>query len=152
MAGLSTGKCTMAKDNDAAVDKKEIDGEVVYSHTHSRQGKGGATHLPNGKFAPGNGLGGRLKRDDERAIVSAMNRALPPEKIQQSIEDALMWAYEYKSPKLIMSILQFVVSYRIGTPVQRSISASGKLENLLSQIADMEDSDFDKLEGRLREE
>lgn len=107
-------------------------------------------HTANGKFAPGNVLGGRAKRSDEKAIIAAMDAALPPEKIQQVLTDALAWAYEYKSPKVILSIVQFVVAYKIGQPVQRSVSASGKLETILNRLSTMDEEDFQQVEAAIR--
>lgn len=105
----------------------------------------------DGKFLPGSaGSSGRLKRADEQAVVSAINTALPPAKLQQALEDALEMAYEYKSPKLILAICQFAVSYQIGQPVQRSLSASGKLETLLGRLGDMTDEEFREVEASVR--
>ena len=109
-------------------------------------------HRANGKFAPGNVLGGRGKRSDERAILAALDAALPPEKIQQVLTDALAWAYEYKSPKVILSIVQFVVAYQIGQPIQRSVSASGKLETILNRLSTMDENEFEAVERAIRGE
>ena len=104
-----------------------------------------------GQFVKGNPGGpGRKKRSDERAILAAIDAALPPEKVQQVLTDALAWAYEYKSPKAILSIVQFVVAYQIGQPVQRSVSASGKLENILDRLSNMEDGEFEAVERAMR--
>lgn len=114
---------------------------------------------PNGKerdekglFLPGNRANplGRPKRADERAIIAAMDKALPPDKLSQAIQDALDWAYEYKSWKAILAISQFVVAYQIGQPVQRSVSASGKLENILSRLSAMDESEFEAVERAIR--
>ena len=64
----------------------------------------------------------------------------------------MTWAREYKSPKAALAIAQFVVGYRIGTPVQRSISASGKLESLLSRLGEMDDDEFNQVEAAMRRE
>lgn len=126
--------------------------KMVSSHTPNRQSPGGITHLPNGKFAPANAANplGRPKRADERAIIAAMDKALPPDKLSQAIQDALDWAYEYKSWKAILAISQFVVAYQIGQPVQRSVSASGKLESILSRLSSMDENEFDAVERAIR--
>ena len=109
------------------------------------------SHLANGKFAPGNALGGRAKRTDETAIIKAMDAALPPEEIEKLLKEAIGWAREYKSPKLALAICQFVVSYQIGQPVQRSLSASGKLETLLGKLNTMSEDEFKAVEATIRE-
>ena len=104
-----------------------------------------------GQFVKGNSASpGRKKRSEEHALLAAIDAALPPEKIQQVLTDALAWAYEYKSPKAILSIVQFVVAYQIGQPVQRSVSASGKLENILDRISSMDENEFEAVERAMR--
>ena len=108
-------------------------------------------HRANGQFAKGNTASpDRRKRSEEAAVLSAIDAACPPEELQKLLGEAITWAREYKSPKAVMAIAQFVVGYRIGTPVQRSISASGKLENLLNRISDMDEEEFNTLEAEMR--
>ena len=123
--------------------------KMVSSRPHNPNGTG---RDEKGLFLPGNAANplGRPKRADERAIIAAMDRALPPDKLSEALQDALGWAYEYKSPKLILAIAQFVVSYQIGQPVQRSVSASGKLETILNRLSSMEDGEFDAVERAMR--
>lgn len=84
-------------------------------------------------------------------MLAAIDAACPPEELQKLLSEAITWAREYKSPKAVMAIAQFVVGYRIGTPVQRSISASGKLENLLlSRLGEMDEDEFNVLEAEMR--
>lgn len=114
--------------------------------------KNGTGRDEKGRLLPGtvaNPLG-RPKRADERAIIAAMDKALPPDKLSEALQDALTWAYEYKSPKLILAIAQFVVAYQIGQPVQRSVSASGKLESILSRLSAMDEGEFDAVERAIR--
>ena len=139
----------------------ETDGQMVGATAgkDSEKNVSPRPHNPNGKgrdekglFLPGNAANplGRPKRADERAIIAAMDKALPPDKLSQAIEDALTWAYEYKSWKAVLAISQFVVSYQIGQPVQRSVSASGKLETILNRLSSMEDGEFDAVERAMR--
>lgn len=108
-------------------------------------------HRANGQFAKGNTASpGRRKRSEEHAVLAAIDAACPPEELQKLLTEAMQWAREYKSPKAVMQIAQFVVGYRIGTPVQRSISASGKLENLLNRISEMDEDEFNTLEAEMR--
>lgn len=124
-------------------------GKMVYPDTHSKANKGSFAAAKWKPGQSGNPLG-RAKRADERAIIAAMDKALPPDKLSQALQDALEWAYEYRSPKLILAIAQFVVAYQIGQPVQRSVSASGKLENILSRLSAMDDGEFDAVEAAIR--
>ena len=126
----------------------ENSGKNVSPRTRSIVRNGG-TLTPWQPGQSGNPLG-RAKRADERAIIAAMDKALPPDKLAEALQDALTWAYEYKSPKLILAIAQFVVSYQIGQPVQRSVSASGKLETILNRLSSMEDGEFDAVERAMR--
>lgn len=112
-------------------------------------------HRANGKFAPGNAAGvgfGRKRRAEEAAIIAAMDAALPAEELQQLLTDAIGWAREYKSPKLALSIAQFVVSYQIGSPIQRSMSASTKLETILAKVGSMDEEEFAQVEQAMRGE
>lgn len=110
-------------------------------------------HTANGKFAPGNRAGvgfGRKKRAEEQAVLSAINEALPPDRLQQALSDALDWAYEYKSPKMVLALASFVVSYQIGSPIQRSMSASTRLEAILARVGTMSDEEFNAVEAEMR--
>lgn len=107
-------------------------------------------HLATGKFAPGNQLGGRKKRSEEAALLAAIDAACPPEELQKLLTEAITWAREYKSPKMALAIASFVVGYKIGTPIQRSMSATTKLETLLSRIAGMDEEEFAVLENEVR--
>ena len=108
-------------------------------------------HRANGQFAKGNTASpGRRKRSEEAAVLAAIDAACPPEKLKELLEKAITWTEKHESPKGALAIAQFVVGYRIGTPVQRSISASGKLENLLNRISDMDEEEFNTLEAEMR--
>lgn len=104
-----------------------------------------------GQFVKGSSASpGRRKRSEEAAVLAAIDAACPPEELQKLLTDAMTWAREYKSPKAALAIAQFVVGYRIGTPVQRSISASGKLENILDRLNDMDEDEFSRVEEAMR--
>ena len=140
-------KAAEGEDN-SGKNPSENSGKNVSPRTRSIVRNGG-TITPWQPGQSGNPLG-RAKRADERAIIAAMDRALPPDKLAEALQDAMTWAYEYKSWKAIIAIAQFVVSYQIGQPVQRSVSASGKLENILNRLSSMEDGEFDAVERAMR--
>lgn len=131
-----------------AEQNNENAGKMVSTRTGSIVRNGGKL-TPWQPGQSGNPLG-RARRADERAIIAAMDKALPPDRLSEALQDALTWAYEYKSPKLILAIAQFVVAYQIGQPVQRSVSASGKLESILSRLSAMDDSEFEAVERAIR--
>lgn len=106
-----------------------------------------------GQFVKGSSASpGRRKRSEETAVLAAIDAACPPDELEKLLKEAMQWAREYKSPKAVMQIAQFVVGYRIGTPVQRSVSASGKLENLLARIGEMDEDEFNQVEAAMRRE
>lgn len=108
--------------------KNEID---IVDHPHPIS----PNHTAAGKFAPGNraNVAGRPTRERELAVLSAISAALPPDKLQKALEDAMTWAYEYKSPKMVLALAQFAVGYMVGKPVVRT-SKDG--ENVLEELLD----------------
>lgn len=105
-----------------------------------------------GQFVKGSSASpGRRKRSEEQAILAAIDAACPPEELQKLLTEAMQWAREYKSPKAVMAIAQFVAGYAVGTPVQRSVSASGKLENILARVGSLDDDEFNQVEAAMRD-
>lgn len=125
----------------------------MYSHAPARQPTGEITHKPNGQFAPGNKLGGRRKKDRgaEKALVAALHQVLPPERVIELLEQCIEWGYSYNSSRILMEVIRFHYSYTLGTPVQRSITASTKLETLMERVAGLSDDEFDALEAELKD-
>lgn len=109
-------------------------------------------HTANGKFAPGNALGGRKKRSEEAALLAALDAALPADKLAEHMKLCVEWAKEFRSGKMLLSLWQFKFNYIVGQPVQRSISASGKLENILDRMRDMDEDEFAEVEQAMRDE
>lgn len=135
----------------------ENHGVMVYSHTDEQGDKGGVIRRnERGQWvkghAPSPPMRKRKPRANEQALIAALNEALPPAKVGELLDKALAWAQEYKSPKLILSILQFHYSYTLGMPVQRSITASTKLETLLNRLGEMDDEEFATVEAELKKE
>ena len=106
-----------------------------------------------GQVVKGNSASpGRKKRSEEAALLAVLDESLPPDKFKEHMNLCIAWAIEYKSPKLLMQLWQFRFAYTIGQPVQRSVSASGKLENILDRISSMDESEFEAVERALRGE
>ena len=56
------------------------------------------------------------------------------------------------SPRIVLQYIEFYVHMTDGTPVQRSITASGKLESILSRLGAMDDNEFAEVEQAMRGE
>lgn len=90
-------------------------------------------------FKPGQtgNPGGRRKRPDTQVL--AMVAAQVP---AQMIVDAMMELLENKSWRAREAGVKLYLSYMIGMPVQRSISASTKLDTFLDAVRDLSDDEF----------
>ncbi len=127
----------------------------VYSQTKEQGDKGGGlVRDERGRWVKGHGpppeLRKRKPKANEQALIAALHEALPPARVGELLEQALTWAQEYKSPKLVLAILQFHYSYTLGMPVQRSVTASTKLETLLNRIGEMDEEEFTQVEQQMR--
>jgi hypothetical protein len=103
--------------------------------------------------------GGSLKRKAARpkkaiaeAVQAAIHEAMPPAMIRQAIRQAYDLALEHGSPKGIMQVVEFVVSYQLGEPVKRLVTQRSTVEELLSQAAGVDDEQFDSLIDALYDE
>ncbi len=92
------------------------------------------THLLNGKFAPGNGLGGRKPKALERAYLDAVRNAVPPEEIEILLGEALTAARNTRSWRGIVEVVNLVMAYGAGKPTQRVVQTDGNLERLLDAL------------------
>lgn len=88
---------------------------------------------------------GRPKKALELALIAAINEAMPPERITEAIRNAYEFSVKHESPKGIMAVLEFVVSYQLGKPVQRMITQRSTVEELLAQASGVDDDEFDAL-------
>lgn len=131
----------------------------VYSQAEASGDKGGGqgkiVRNGRGQFVKGHTVPSPMRqrkpRQNEQALIAALHEALPAERVGQLLEQALAWAQEYKSPKLVLAILQFHYSYTLGMPVQRSVTASTKLETILDRLGEMDDSEFASVEQAMRQ-
>lgn len=132
------------------------DGVMVYSHASTSEKQGAVVRDGRGRWLPGHApkppAPRRKPRANEQALIAALNEALPAEKVKDHLDQCVTWAYEYRSPKLLMQVLQFHYSYTLGMPVQRSITASTKLETLLTRLGEMDDNEFDQVEQAMKGE
>lgn len=103
-----------------------------------------------GRFLPGSPGGpGRPPKARESAVLDLMRGSIPPDKIVRTIlelvEDESSWRARAKGVELYLN-------YVIGMPVQRSVTASTKLETLLDRIGEMDDAEFAEVEQQMRSE
>lgn len=87
--------------------------------------------------------GGRPKKVVELAALDAVNRAMPPEKIQEVIEKTWGWCEEHKSVNGAIKLLTLTLSYQLGQPVKRVVSTKMKISDLINQVTDIDDDAFD---------
>lgn len=97
---------------------------------------GSPSHLANGSFAPGNKLGGRKPKALEHAYLDAMRNALPPERIESLLEDALALAQSSRSWRGIVEVVTLAMAYGAGKPVSKTVHTDGNLAELLAALSD----------------
>jgi hypothetical protein len=101
-----------------------------------------------GRWLPGqsgNPSGKNLKRRGD--IVRALEDGVSLESIVEVINGLLVdnsWRARHAGATLALS-------YMYGTPIQRSVTASTKLESILAQVTELSDDEFADVERRLRE-
>jgi len=144
-------------DDETGQNSTEKQEGYVYSQAETQGDKGGGIRRnERGQWVKGHAppppMRQRKPRANEQALIAALHEALPPARVGELLEQALTWAQEYKSPKLVLAILQFHYSYTLGMPVQRSVTASTKLETLLNRIGEMDEAEFAEVEQQMRSE
>lgn len=107
------------------------------------------TDSKTGRFLAGNPGGpGRPPKARESAVLDLMRTSIEPAKIVQTImelvEDSGSWRARAKGVELYLN-------YVIGMPVQRSVTASTKLEAILNRLGDMSDDEFANVEQAMRQ-
>ena len=144
-------------DEETGQNSTENNEAYVYSQAEEQGDKGGGFRRNElGQWVKGHAppppMRKRKPKANEQALIAALHEALPPARVGELLEQALTWAQEYKSPKLVLAILQFHYSYTLGMPVQRSVTASTKLETLLNRIGEMDEAEFAQVEQQMRSE
>jgi hypothetical protein len=101
-----------------------------------------------GRWLPGQSgnPSGKPKRfgDITRALEAGINITEAVEGIAALIRDTSSWRAREAGLKLYLS-------YMYGTPIQRSVTASTKLESILAQVTELSDDEFADVEQKLRE-
>lgn len=87
---------------------------------------------------PGNRAGvghGRPPKERERAILDAIANAFAPEEITLALREALKIAWEQKSARGMVSVLEVAAHYGVGKPVQRAdLVGDDELTSILAQL------------------
>lgn len=101
-----------------------------------------------GRWLPGqSGNPSGRPRRPETAVLRYMNEKIPAEKIVATvlelIEDTSSWRAREAGVKLYLS-------YMVGMPVQRSVTATTKLESLLSRVSEMSEEEFAEVEQAMK--
>lgn len=105
-----------------------------------------------GRWLPGvsgNPAGGRPKAQ-ETAYLNAIKLAVPPEQVTEYLRKALDLAVKQNSARGIIAVLEFIRDTTLGTPVRRTVTATTKLESIISWLGEMSDDEFDAVEQAMR--
>jgi hypothetical protein len=79
-------------------------------------------HEWSGKFSPGNQAGvgkGRPKKEQEIAVLEAVKRAAPPERIEFAIDQMFLLAEKHSSWKAYDRAVTLALEYQVGKPTAR---------------------------------
>lgn len=91
----------------------------------------------DGKFLPGHSIaGGRKPKAVERAYLDAMQAAMPPERIEQLLGEALELARSTRSWRGIVEVITLAMAYGAGKPVSKTVHTDGNLAELLAALQD----------------
>ena len=66
--------------------------------------------------------------------LEALARAVPADRVDLLIDDVIEIAYKQNSGKMIIEVLRLILDYRVGRPVQRSLSASADVTKFISLL------------------
>ncbi len=101
-----------------------------------------------GRWLPGQQpKGGRPTKQRETAVLTLMRAKIPAERIVETVLDLLddktSWRAREAGVKLYLA-------YMVGMPVQRSVTATTRLESILNRLGEMDDDEFAQVESELR--
>lgn len=80
-----------------------------------------------GRFLPGytaNPLGKPRKAPEHAGFLAAINRTMPPNRVESLLEQAIAISMSTHSWRGIVAVLEFCANYQVGKPIQRSITAN----------------------------
>ena len=124
----------MAKGLEAVGNEPDVGGS---SRSSAPTMGGQSGRQADGKFLPGHSIaGGRKPKAVEKAYLDAMQAAMPPEKIEQLLGEALELARSTRSWRGIVEVIQLAMSYGAGKPVSKTVHTDGNLAELLAALQD----------------
>ena len=88
---------------------------------------------------------GRSPRQRELAVLDAINKEFPPDRIAELLGLAMKLAVELKSPRSISNVLELVIAYQLGKPVARTQNVESPFAELFQQALDEERAKEDSL-------
>ena len=104
-----------------------------------------------GQFLPANSIGavGRRGRSRKAKVLDLIESTVDPAVVVDTILGLIT---DYNSWRAREAGVKLYLSYMVGMPVQRSVTATTKLETILSQLGSMDDSEFTQVEEQMRGE
>lgn len=133
------------------LENQNNDTELVKVNAHQNETKVGVQRDERGRwlkgFAPTPPPSPRKRkdRDAERKMLAALDKVIDADRAAELLEMCISWAIDYKSPKTMMEVLRFRYAYGIGTPIQRSVSATTKLDDFIDRLDEVSEEDIDKV-------
>lgn len=103
-----------------------------------------------GQFVKGSKASpGRAPKVRETAILGLLKQEVDPQTVVDTINDLINDTTSWRARE---AGVKLYLAYMVGMPVQRSISATGKLETLLNRIGEMDEDEFNQVEAAMRRE
>lgn len=100
-------------------------------------------HKANGQFKTGNRASpGRPPKRVEELVLEAVNRAAPPEVIENAISEIFRLAKQYESWKAYQAGVTLALSYQVGRPLLRAEpERNDALETFLQRLRNVGQED-----------
>ncbi len=94
-------------------------------------------HVVTGKFALGNKASagkGRPKKEQETAVLVAINQVAPPERIAHAIDQMFLLAEQHGSWKAYDAAVTLALNYQLGRPTARVEQSGDTFANLVATL------------------
>src|SRR3990167_891768 len=92
---------------------------------------------------------GRPPKTRENAVLNLMRSAIPPEQIVATVLGLITNGSSWRARE---AGVKLYLSYMVGMPVQRSVTATTKLESILHRLGSMDEEEFTLVEEQMRGE
>ena len=103
-----------------------------------------------GRFGMANRIGAMGKRGRTRKaqVLDMIEAMIDPMEVAEALRGLITDRTSWRARD---AGVRTYLEYMIGMPVQRSVTATTKLESILSQVGGMSDEEFDQVEQAMRE-